>query len=56
MGRATAQRIKATIPIGNRKLEKEGQQLINPSILERPIHKLVVLVKKQLKCVPIELV
>lgn len=36
---------KATIQIGNRKLGKEGQRLTKPSILERPIHKLVVLVE-----------
>lgn len=36
---------KATIQIGNKKLGKEGQRLTNPSIIERPIHKLVVLVE-----------
>lgn len=36
---------KAKIQIGNRKLGKKGQRLTNPSILERPIHKLVVLVE-----------
>lgn len=33
---------KAKIQIGNRKLGKKGQRLTNPSILERPIHTLVV--------------
>ncbi|XP_062921035.1 uncharacterized protein LOC134355175 [Mobula hypostoma] len=36
---------RATIQLGNKKLEKECQQPINPSILECPIHKLVVLVE-----------
>lgn len=35
---------KATVQMGNRKLGKGGQRLTNPSIFERPIHKLVVLV------------
>ncbi|KAL1276830.1 hypothetical protein QQF64_036453 [Cirrhinus molitorella] len=38
---------KAKIQIGNRKLGKKGQRLTNPSILERPIHKLVVLVENK---------
>nr|XP_020470233.1 uncharacterized protein LOC109968359 [Monopterus albus] len=36
---------KATIQTGNRELAKEGQQHTNHSILQRPIHKLVVLVE-----------
>ncbi|KAL6490189.1 hypothetical protein MHYP_G00005340 [Metynnis hypsauchen] len=36
---------KATIQMGNRKLGKDRQQFINPTILERPIHKLVVIVE-----------
>lgn len=36
---------KATIQIGNKKLGKQGQRLTNPTIIERPIHKLVVLVE-----------
>ncbi|KAK2899432.1 hypothetical protein Q8A73_005517 [Channa argus] len=36
---------KATVQIGNRELGEDGQRLVNPSVLERPIHKLVVLVE-----------
>ncbi|KAL6479864.1 hypothetical protein MHYP_G00108970 [Metynnis hypsauchen] len=36
---------KATIQMGNRKLGKDRQRFINPTILERPIHKLVVIVE-----------
>ncbi|XP_049318702.1 uncharacterized protein LOC125780534 [Astyanax mexicanus] len=36
---------KATIQLGSRKLGKAGQNVMNTSILERPIHKLVVLVE-----------
>ncbi|XP_049336637.1 uncharacterized protein LOC125802479 [Astyanax mexicanus] len=36
---------KATVQLGSRKLGKAGQNVMNTSILERPIHKLVVLVE-----------
>ncbi len=36
---------KAKIQIENRKLGKKGQRLTNPSILQRPSHKLVVLIE-----------
>ncbi|CAI5682991.1 unnamed protein product [Oreochromis niloticus] len=36
---------KARIQLGNRKLSKEGERLNKPSTLERPIHKLVVLIE-----------
>ncbi|XP_035854176.1 uncharacterized protein LOC118494390 [Sander lucioperca] len=36
---------KVTVQMGNRKLRKEGQRLTSSSILERPVHKLVVLVE-----------
>lgn len=36
---------KVKVQIGNRKLGKQGQRLVSPTILERPIHKLVVLVE-----------
>lgn len=37
---------RATIQIGNRGLGKRGERLTKPSIVERPIQKLVVLVAK----------
>ncbi|XP_037394566.1 uncharacterized protein LOC119263501 [Pygocentrus nattereri] len=36
---------KVTVQIGERKLEKKGERLNQPSIVQRPIQKLVVLVK-----------
>lgn len=36
---------KATIQTGNKNLGQRGQRLSNPSIIERPIQKLVVLVE-----------
>lgn len=36
---------KANTQIGNKQSGKEGQRLSNPSIIEQPIHKLVVLVE-----------
>lgn len=37
---------RATIQMGNRGLGKRGERLTKPSIVERPIQKLVVLVAK----------
>lgn len=36
---------KATVQLGNKNLGKDGKRLTSSSILERPIHKLVVLVE-----------
>ena len=36
---------KATVQIGDRKLGNAGHRHASPSILEQPIHKLVVLVE-----------
>ena len=36
---------KVTVQVGERKLGKKGERLNQPSIVQRPIQKLVVLVK-----------
>ncbi|KAJ8364861.1 hypothetical protein SKAU_G00136920 [Synaphobranchus kaupii] len=43
---------KATIQIGERKLSKEGERLSKPSVIERPIQKLVILVESSEKPCP----
>lgn len=40
---------RATLQMGERKLGKSGERLCKPSIIERPIQKLVVLVESNSK-------